>query len=70
MSSLMLSVVSFIAGVKARFESEKGATATEYSLLIAFVAFAIIAGAIVFGEALGGWFTELGGVVDGWATTP
>ena len=44
MSSLMVSVISFIAGVKDRFTNEeKGATATEYSLLVAFIAFIIIA---------------------------
>lgn len=70
MSPLMLSVVSFIAGVKDRFSSEKGATATEYSLLIAFVAFAIIAGAMFFGGALSDWFVELGVEIGGWTTEP
>ncbi|OFI40022.1 pilus assembly protein [Arthrobacter sp. SW1] len=70
MQSLMVSVVSFIAGVKDRLTSEKGAVATEYGLLIALVAFAIIAGAIVFGDALGDWFAALGATVGGWATTP
>ena len=69
MTSLMVSMMAFVAGVKDRFSSEKGATATEYSLLIAFVAFAIIVGAAAFGDALSGWFTELGLEVDGWTTT-
>ncbi|MDR6791246.1 pilus assembly protein Flp/PilA [Pseudarthrobacter oxydans] len=70
MTSLMVSMMAFVAGVKDRFESEKGATATEYSLLIAFVAFAIIVGAALFGKALSDWFSDLGGVVGGWTTGP
>lgn len=69
MTSLMVSMTAFIAGIKDRFSSEKGATATEYSLLIAFVAFAIIVGASLFGTALSNWFAELGVHVDGWTTT-
>lgn len=70
MTSLMVSMTAFIAGIKDRFESEKGATATEYSLLIAFVAFAIIVGATIFGQALSNWFSDLGTAVDGWTTGP
>lgn len=70
MTSLMVSMMAFIAGVKDRLASEKGATATEYSLLIAFVAFAIIVGAALFGQALSDWFSDLAGVVDGWTTGP
>jgi len=47
MSSLMVSVISFIAGVKDRFTNEeKGATAVEYGLLVALIA-AIIVGTVV-----------------------
>ncbi|MGK3956921.1 Flp family type IVb pilin [Arthrobacter sp. R4] len=70
MTSLMVSMTAFIAGIKDRLSSEKGATATEYSLLIAFVAFAIIVGAALFGTALSNWFSDLGLVVDGWTTGP
>ena len=66
MSTLMVSVLAFVSGIKDRLESEKGATATEYSLLIAFIAFLIIGGVTVFGTALSTWFTDLGGIVDGW----
>jgi pilus assembly protein Flp/PilA len=69
MTTLMVSVLAFVSGVKDRLSSEKGATATEYSLLIAFVAFAIIVGAALFGTALSNWFSELGAHVDGWTTT-
>ncbi|MBT2514373.1 Flp family type IVb pilin, partial [Arthrobacter sp. ISL-30] len=46
MSSLMVSMLSFIAGVKDRFSSEKGATAVEYGLLVALIA-AVIIGTVV-----------------------
>ena len=70
MTGLMVSMLAFVAGVKNRFESEKGATATEYSLLIAFVAFAIIVGATFFGGQLSDWFTRLGNKVATWTTGP
>lgn len=70
MTGLMVSMLAFVAGVKDKLTPEKGATATEYSLLIAFVAFAIIAGATFFGGALGDWFTKLGGEVAKWKVGP
>jgi pilus assembly protein Flp/PilA len=66
----MVSVLAFVSGIKDRLESEKGATATEYSLLIAFVAFAIIVGAGLFGTALSNWFSDLATEVNGWTTGP
>jgi Flp pilus assembly pilin Flp len=44
MTTLMVSVLAFVSGIKDRLASEKGATATEYSLLVAFIAFIIVAG--------------------------
>ncbi|MET1088158.1 MAG: Flp family type IVb pilin [Arthrobacter sp.] len=70
MTGLMVSMLAFVSGVKNKLESEKGATATEYSLLIAFVAFAIIAGATIFGAALAEWFKDLGTEVAKWKVNP
>ncbi|GAB3567968.1 hypothetical protein GCM10027405_29190 [Arthrobacter alkaliphilus] len=42
MSSLMVSVIAFVAGVKDRLTSEKGATAVEYGLLVALIAAVIV----------------------------
>ena len=67
MTSLMVSVLAFVSGIKDRLASEKGATATEYSLLIAFIAFAVIGGVTIFGNNLSTWFNELGGTVAGWS---
>jgi len=47
-------------------DEEKGATATEYGLLVGLIALIIVAGVGIFGEALDGFFTELGGTVGGW----
>lgn len=66
MTTLMVSVLAFVAGVKDRLSSEKGATATEYSLLVAFIAFLIIAGVSAFGGALNDWFSDLGSTVGTW----
>jgi pilus assembly protein Flp/PilA len=66
MTSLMVSMLAFVAGVKDRFTSEKGATATEYSLLVAFIAFIIIVGVSLFGTALSNWFSDLGKEVGTW----
>ena len=67
MTGLMVSMLSFIAGVKGKLESEKGATATEYSLLVAFIAFVIIAGVTLFGGALNTWFNALAAHVGNFA---
>jgi pilus assembly protein Flp/PilA len=66
MSTLMVSVLAFVSGIKDRLASEKGATATEYSLLVAFIAFGIIVGVTAFGTGLNTWFTELGDTVKAW----
>ena len=50
-------------------EEEKGATATEYALLVAFIAFAIIVGVTVFGTALSGYFDKLGATVGNWKSS-
>ncbi|WP_426938692.1 Flp family type IVb pilin [Pseudarthrobacter sp. S3] len=46
MTSLMVSMMAFVAGVKDRLDSEKGATAVEYGLLVALIA-AVIIGTVV-----------------------
>jgi pilus assembly protein Flp/PilA len=66
MTSLMVSMTAFIAGIKGRFESEKGATATEYSLLVGLIALVLVAGVGFFGGELDKWFSTLGTTVSGW----
>lgn len=48
-------------------DSDSGATATEYGILVAVIAFVLIVGAAAFGDALDAYFDKLGGVIDGWS---
>ena len=50
-------------------DEEKGATATEYALLVAFIAFAIIVGVTLFGSALSGYFDKLSQTVGNWKSS-
>ncbi len=60
MSSLMVSVISFIAGVKDRFTSEeKGATAVEYGLLVALIAAVIVGTVLTLGQDVLRGFTTV-----------
>ncbi len=43
-----------------RVRDDRGATATEYGLLVGFIAIAIVAGVGLFGGALNTYFTGLG----------
>ncbi|MFX1820096.1 Flp family type IVb pilin [Pseudarthrobacter sp. CC4] len=66
MAFSQVALLAFLTGIKERFSSERGATATEYSLLVAFIALLIIVGVTAFGTALNSWFTNLGTTVGGW----
>lgn len=62
MSRFLVSFQSFLN----RFNrDEEGATATEYSLLVALIALGIVIGVTAFGTALNGFFTDLGTTVSG-----
>ena len=41
-------------------DSERGATATEYALLVAFIALVIVVGVTAFGNQLNDFFNSLG----------
>jgi pilus assembly protein Flp/PilA len=62
----MFTITSYIAGVKDRFTSEKGATATEYSLLVGLIALIIVGGVGLFGTNLNAFFNDLATTVGGW----
>jgi pilus assembly protein Flp/PilA len=55
-----------IVALTAREKNEKGATATEYGLLVALIAMAIILGVTAFGGALNQWFQDLATAVGNW----
>ncbi|GAA3310729.1 Flp family type IVb pilin [Arthrobacter ramosus] len=66
MSTLMISTLAFIAGIKDKLNSEKGATATEYSLLVGLIALVIVVGVGLFGTNLNAFFNGLAGKVAAW----
>jgi pilus assembly protein Flp/PilA len=59
MTGLMVSMLSFIAGVKNKLESEKGATAVEYGLLVALIAAVIIGVVATLGTQILNAFTTV-----------
>lgn len=66
----LLSMIAFVAGRVnvARDEAkDRGATATEYALLVTFIAIAIVAGVTLFGGALNDFFGSIADTVSGWA---
>jgi pilus assembly protein Flp/PilA len=46
--------------------NERGATATEYALLVGLIALIIVVGVGAFGGALNTWFNTLATTVAGW----
>ncbi|WP_255768009.1 Flp family type IVb pilin [Pseudarthrobacter sulfonivorans] len=63
MTSLVVSMMAFVAGVKDRLSSEKGATAVEYGLMVALIAVAIIAGVSLLGTNLQTLFNDVAGKI-------
>ena len=59
MTSLMVSMTAFIAGIKERFESEKGATMVEYGIMVAFIAVLVLAVVIVLGPQIAAMFDKV-----------
>ena len=62
----MLDKLQFMAIMLLSKKDEKGATATEYALLVALIAFAIIIGVTLFGTNLNNFFTRIGNTVGTW----
>lgn len=46
--------------------SDEGATATEYGLLVFFIAIAIVGGVAAFGNTINAWYDEFGVAVGKW----
>ena len=60
MSALMLSVTSFIAGIKTRLtQEEKGATMVEYGIMIAFIALLVLGAVSLLGPQIANLFTQV-----------
>lgn len=59
MTSLMVSMMAFVAGAKDRLSSEKGATAVEYGLLVALIAAVIVGIVATLGGQINTAFTTI-----------
>jgi pilus assembly protein Flp/PilA len=62
----MLKLYVTLQSLIARRE-EKGATATEYALLVAFIAIVIVVAVTAFGNNLNGFFARIANRVGSWA---
>lgn len=59
MTGLVVSMLAFVAGVKEKMVSEKGATAVEYGLMVGLIAVAIIVAVTLIGTNLSTMFTSI-----------
>ncbi|SEP58569.1 Flp family type IVb pilin [Arthrobacter sp. OV608] len=66
MSRINSTLQQLVVTIRTMFTSEKGATATEYSLLVGLIALVIVAGVTLFGTNLNTFFSSLGATVGGW----
>jgi len=64
MEQLLKLIVAIQVRVDNFRDKERGATATEYAILVAFIALLIILGVTFFGGQLNSWFNRLGGHVS------
>ena len=59
MTSLMVSMTAFIAGVKNRLTSEKGATMVEYGIMVAFIAVLVMGVVALLGPQIAALFQQV-----------
>jgi pilus assembly protein Flp/PilA len=64
MEKLLKLIVAMHSRIEDVFEKDRGATATEYAILVAFIALLIIIGVTFFGDNLNNWFGRLGNHVN------
>lgn len=60
-------IEKFITFMLVGRKDDKGATATEYGLLVGLIALIIVVGVGFFGDALNTFFQGLGNTVAGWS---
>jgi Flp pilus assembly pilin Flp len=61
---LYMRTLSLWSGLQARFRNEEGVIATEYLVLMVFIALAIIAGATALGFAINSKLSSVSGCLD------
>ena len=61
MNDLLTKIIVAIHCRVADFREDRGATATEYALLVSFIAIAILVGVTAFGTSLNTFFNNLAG---------
>ncbi|TAM88279.1 MAG: Flp family type IVb pilin [Jatrophihabitans sp.] len=67
MNKLMAFLVAFqVKAAELAERKDRGATATEYALLVALIALVIFAAVWFFGSELSDFFTKIGDTVQGW----
>lgn len=59
MTSLMVSMMAFVAGVKERMASEKGATMVEYGIMVALIAVIVLVAVGPLGIAIRDMFADV-----------
>ena len=70
MTGLMVSMIAFVSGAKIRLSGEeKGATAVEYGIMVAFIAVVIIGAVTAFGDQLFVVFNNITTGIGGTAAT-
>ena len=60
MEKLLQLVVAMHTRIEDFVKKDRGATATEYAILVAFIALLIIIGVTFFGDNLNNWFGRIG----------
>jgi pilus assembly protein Flp/PilA len=61
-----LRMIVAMHGRRTTHDAERGATATEYALLVALIALVIVVGVGLFGTALNDFFSAIADTVTGW----
>ena len=64
MEKLLKLIVAMHTRFEDMLEKDRGATATEYAILVAFIALLIIVGVTFFGDNLNNWFGRIGNHVN------
>jgi pilus assembly protein Flp/PilA len=68
MDKLLKMIVAMQVRVAEIGEKDRGATATEYAMLIAFIVIMLVGALTIFGTAVQDFFTSIAGTIGDWAS--